>query len=133
MTNARVLAGRLADLLSREHGAMADFLVALADFDRRRGWAELGYSSLTTAAGGTATDAAAACTAAATFFACGIAHPGGRQTAGLDSGWWLLPMAARIRGHLRLDTVCRVRPSDSARIGRALDRGQHPSAVQVPQ
>ena len=46
MTNARVLAGRLADLLSREHGAMADFLVALADFDRRRGWAELGYSSL---------------------------------------------------------------------------------------
>jgi 5-methylcytosine-specific restriction endonuclease McrA len=46
MTNARVLAGRLADLLSREHGAMADFLVALADFDRRRGWEELGYSSL---------------------------------------------------------------------------------------
>src|SRR5207245_1185576 len=102
----------------------------------------------TTAAGGTATDAAAACTAAActaaactaaactaaaTSFACRIAHPGGRQTAGLDSGWWLLPMAARIRGHLRLDTVCRVRPSDSARIGRALDRGEHPSAVQVPQ
>src|SRR5207245_6105176 len=76
---------------------------------------------------------AAACTAAATSFACRIAHPGGRQTAGLDSGWWLLPMAARIRGHLRLDTVCRVRPSDSARIGRALDRGEHPSAVQVPQ
>jgi len=25
---------------------MADFLVALADFDRRRGWADLGYSSL---------------------------------------------------------------------------------------
>ena len=46
MTNARVLAGRLADLLSREHGAMADFLVALADFDRRRGWEELGYFGL---------------------------------------------------------------------------------------
>jgi len=25
---------------------MADFLVALADFDRRRSWEELGYSSL---------------------------------------------------------------------------------------
>ena len=29
-----------------EHGAMADFLIALANFDRHRGWAELGYSSL---------------------------------------------------------------------------------------
>src|SRR2546427_12558402 len=46
MTNARILAGRLADLLRVEHGAMADFLVALADFDRRRAWVELGYSSL---------------------------------------------------------------------------------------
>ena len=46
MSNARVLADRLAELLSREHGAMAEFLVALADFDRQRGWEELGYSSL---------------------------------------------------------------------------------------
>jgi hypothetical protein len=46
MTNARVLASRLADLLSREHAAMADFLIALADFDRSRSWLELGYSSL---------------------------------------------------------------------------------------
>src|SRR5919206_1872224 len=46
MTNARVLASRLADLLSREHSALADFLVALADFDRRKAWLELGYSSL---------------------------------------------------------------------------------------
>jgi len=30
MTHARVLAGRLADLLHREQGAMAEFLVALA-------------------------------------------------------------------------------------------------------
>jgi len=29
---------RLADLLGREHAAMADFLLALADFDRRRLW-----------------------------------------------------------------------------------------------
>jgi hypothetical protein len=34
MTHARVLASRLADLLSHEHAAMADFLVGLADFDR---------------------------------------------------------------------------------------------------
>jgi hypothetical protein len=46
MDNARELALRLLDLLRREQSAMADFLVALADFDRRRAWAELGYTSL---------------------------------------------------------------------------------------
>jgi hypothetical protein len=44
--NARDLATRLSDLLRREHEAMAEFLLALADFDRRRAWEELGYSSL---------------------------------------------------------------------------------------
>ncbi len=42
----RDLLSRLTDLLRREHAALADFLVALAEFDERRGWAELGYSSL---------------------------------------------------------------------------------------
>ncbi len=46
MTNARDFTNRLADLLRREHAAMADFLVALADFDRRKLWLELGHSSL---------------------------------------------------------------------------------------
>ena len=46
MTNARQLAARLADLFQRERAAMADFLLALADFDRERLWLELGYSSL---------------------------------------------------------------------------------------
>lgn len=46
MTNARVLANHLADLLGREHAAMAEFLVALAEFDRRKAWLELGHSSL---------------------------------------------------------------------------------------
>src|SRR6202165_5502899 len=46
MTHARALAGRLADRLRREQDAMAEFLIALADFDRRRGWLELGHSSL---------------------------------------------------------------------------------------
>jgi hypothetical protein len=46
MTHARVLAGRLADLLHREQDAMGEFLVALADFDKRQGWLELGHSSL---------------------------------------------------------------------------------------
>ncbi len=46
MTSAREYTARLADLLSRERSAMADFLVALADFDRSRGWLELGYPSL---------------------------------------------------------------------------------------
>jgi hypothetical protein len=46
LMNARDLATRLSDLLRREHEAMAEFLLALADFDRRRAWEELGYSSL---------------------------------------------------------------------------------------
>src|SRR4051812_3685714 len=46
MTNARILTDRLAELLRREQASMADFLVALADFDRRRAWLELGNSSL---------------------------------------------------------------------------------------
>jgi hypothetical protein len=44
--DARDLSARLSELLRREHDCMADFLVALADFDRRRLWVELGYSSL---------------------------------------------------------------------------------------
>jgi hypothetical protein len=46
MTTAREETSRLADLLCREHAAMGDFLVALADFDRRRLWEMLGYKSL---------------------------------------------------------------------------------------
>src|SRR5512145_1342836 len=46
MTNARELSDQLLDLLRREQGAMADFLVALADFDDRRLWLRLGYPSL---------------------------------------------------------------------------------------
>jgi hypothetical protein len=45
-TTARAVSSRLADLLSREQAAMADFLVALADFDRRRLWEPLGCTSL---------------------------------------------------------------------------------------
>jgi hypothetical protein len=44
--DTRLLATRLADLLAREHAALADFLVALADFDRERRWVELGHASL---------------------------------------------------------------------------------------
>src|SRR5512138_1250449 len=46
MDTARDLADNLASLLRREHGALADFLLALADFDERRLWEPLGYSSL---------------------------------------------------------------------------------------
>src|SRR6185369_11984974 len=44
--DARLVAKRLADLLAREHGALADFLVALAEFDRERRWLEMGHASL---------------------------------------------------------------------------------------
>ncbi|MFL5262484.1 MAG: hypothetical protein ACJ79L_08785 [Anaeromyxobacteraceae bacterium] len=43
---SRLLATRLADVLAREHGALADVLVALAEFDRERRWLELGHASL---------------------------------------------------------------------------------------
>ncbi len=46
MEDARDLTLRLPGLLRREHGALADFLLALAAFDRRRAWAELGHASL---------------------------------------------------------------------------------------
>ena len=46
MTSAHDLTARLADLLRREHAALAEFLVALADFDAQRRWLELGYASL---------------------------------------------------------------------------------------
>jgi hypothetical protein len=44
--NARELSNRLAELLQKERHALAAFLIALADFDRVRGWVELGHSSL---------------------------------------------------------------------------------------
>ena len=43
---ARSLRDALAGLISAERAAAADFLVALSDFDRRRGWEVLGYASL---------------------------------------------------------------------------------------
>jgi hypothetical protein len=46
ITNARALSARLADLLRAEQGAMADFLLALSDFDARRRWVDLGYTNL---------------------------------------------------------------------------------------
>lgn len=42
----RDLTRRLVDLLRREHNALGDFLVALADFDRRGAWRDLGHASL---------------------------------------------------------------------------------------
>jgi hypothetical protein len=44
--DTRDLTRRLAELLRREQGALADFLVALAEFDQERRWLELGHASL---------------------------------------------------------------------------------------
>jgi hypothetical protein len=46
MDNAREITRRLAELLRRERYAMAEFLLLLADFDRRRLWMELGHAGL---------------------------------------------------------------------------------------
>ncbi len=46
METAREFTLRLQDLLRRERLALGDFLVALADFDRRRLWLDAGYASL---------------------------------------------------------------------------------------
>jgi hypothetical protein len=46
LSEARRLRDAIAALLRRERAAMADFLIALSDFDRRRGWEVLGYANL---------------------------------------------------------------------------------------
>jgi hypothetical protein len=46
LLEARQLRDSLKTLLRRELAAMAEFLIALADFDRRRGWELLGHASL---------------------------------------------------------------------------------------
>jgi hypothetical protein len=46
MTTARERSNQLAALLRNERSAMADFLVALAHFDREKAWRELGHASL---------------------------------------------------------------------------------------
>jgi hypothetical protein len=46
LPEARAWRDELAGLLARERAAAADFLLALADFDRRRGWERLGHASL---------------------------------------------------------------------------------------
>src|SRR5512141_1077501 len=43
---ARQRRNELADLLHRDRGATADFVCALAEFDRRRLWSDLGFSCL---------------------------------------------------------------------------------------
>ena len=44
--NAREWSSRIADLASREHSALADLLLALADFDGQLVYRQLGFSSL---------------------------------------------------------------------------------------
>jgi hypothetical protein len=46
LAEARAHREDLARLRRREREAAADFLLALADFDRRRGWEQLGHASL---------------------------------------------------------------------------------------
>ncbi len=46
MNTAQDFTHRLQELLRDEHGALAEFLVAVAEFDERRLWVDLGYASL---------------------------------------------------------------------------------------
>jgi len=46
LLDARARRDELRSLLCQERAAAADFLLALADFDRRRGWERLGHASL---------------------------------------------------------------------------------------
>jgi hypothetical protein len=46
MTNARELSNHLADLLRNERHALAEFILALAEFDHERRWVDLGHKSL---------------------------------------------------------------------------------------
>ena len=46
LSDARTSSRHLADLLRREHGALADFLVALAEFDRTEAFRSLGFANV---------------------------------------------------------------------------------------
>src|SRR5512142_2350913 len=46
LIESRSFAARLVNLLRTERHAMAEFLIALAEFDREQGWRALGYSGL---------------------------------------------------------------------------------------
>ena len=46
LSTARASSLRLADLLLREHSALADFLVALSEFDRAGGYRSLGFANV---------------------------------------------------------------------------------------
>ncbi len=46
LLEARRLRDAIAVLLRKEQAALADFLIALSDFDRRRAWSVLGHASL---------------------------------------------------------------------------------------
>jgi hypothetical protein len=46
LLEARQVRDALKQLLRKEQAAMAEFLVALSDFDRRRGWEPLGHAQL---------------------------------------------------------------------------------------
>jgi hypothetical protein len=46
MSNARDLSNHLAALLREERAALSEFLLALAEFDRVRAWADLGHANL---------------------------------------------------------------------------------------
>ncbi len=46
LSEARALRDSLSGLICRERGATADFVLSLADFDRRQGWKTLGHRSL---------------------------------------------------------------------------------------
>ena len=46
LSDARTSSRHLADLLRREHGALADFLLALAEFDRTEAFRSLGFANV---------------------------------------------------------------------------------------
>ena len=46
MLSARSFAANLVELLRREQSSLADFLIAVAEFDRQQLWRRLGYASL---------------------------------------------------------------------------------------
>jgi hypothetical protein len=45
MTTARELTAEMSSMLSSERGALADFLLAFADFHAKKRWRELGYGA----------------------------------------------------------------------------------------
>ena len=143
LLEARQLRDALKILLRKEQAAMAEFLSALADFDRHRGWEPLGHASLFAflrAELGLSSGAAFWRMSAARLLQRfpdlveALRHDPGRSEArGLGARSRALRLAARRRRLVRLHAPAGVRPRRPMGERWCAHRGRDPAPVQASQ